>query len=231
MTSLRLAMVGILCAISVAAASEEFEPVPPRPEGWGGPDPKQVLNGCPDVNGTFKQVPNVVEFDSKRGQSSLAAGKRGDFFGLFVHPRVLSMGIPKGEPLVTPVPPDPPIAIFQQPSAEMFEIITYSFDGKREYKSVFEKGKGDFICKDGFIEILFKKYEGYAEGRSYRISSIRRFTRMADGALLFYEQHSTWSREALFLPKVQSDTATCVSTNSTTKQKTKDEWMAVGGNG
>lgn len=198
MTSFRLAMIGILWAISVAAASEEFEPVPPRPEGWGEPDPNHVLDGCPNISGTFKRVPDVVEIDQKNGRSAVVSGTTGDFAGLIVHPRVESLGVPRGESIVKVLSPDRPRISFKQPSADLFEVARYSIDGTKEFRSVFDREKGDFVCKDGFIEILFKKYEGYAEGRSYRISSIRRFTRMADGALLFYEQHSTWSREALF---------------------------------
>lgn len=209
--SLRAAVMAAvwLALISVAqgaTGSERFEPLPLPPEAWGRPDPMQVQNGCPKVTGSYKVVPDVYEAKGENRRLEAAVGERVDFIRLFVHPRRVSSGksISQVQVLPQPVPPEKLAITLEQKSSDEFSLVSYSFDGRREFRAVFDRAQQDFICKDGYIEISFKPVEEHADGRTYRIDSYRRFTRTTDGALLFYEQHRTWSREALVFTRSET---------------------------
>lgn len=196
----------LMSAAQGATESERFDPVPAFPDAWGRRDSTKLQDGCPDVSGSYKLVPEVYEAKRENSRLESIVGKRGDFIGIFIHPRRISAwtSVSRVKTLSPPVSEEKLAITLEQPSTNEFNLTYYSFDGRREFRVLFDRSQNDFVCKDGYIEISFKPVEEHAEGRTYRIDAYRRFTRMADGALLFYEQHRTWSREALVFTKSET---------------------------
>jgi hypothetical protein len=179
-----IAMLALLAAC--ASATEllsnkvEFEPMHELPEEWGSfSDAVDVSGNCPFVAGMYSAIADIVEYQN--GKSVVKTGNEWDCFSLFIGP-LDANGTDTDEAgninRISLSQPDSRSLVLRAPVSEGQSQVTYRLT----------IGPGKLECRNGFFELPREVANYMAEGSALNYQSMRRFSTLKDGSLVYYEQ-------------------------------------------
>lgn len=187
MTSLRA--VALACCVLIAGCATleagagsrvPFEPVADLPAGWGDYAPQ--ISGdenCPDVAGDYRMTADIVT--TRKGVAQESTSDTFVYFRLFVGPL---QGVDGGRK----VDDRAPMLSLEQPDADTLVLRARIPDAGKQNSWRFSVESGRLRCSDGFFHLPVEEVTGIIEGATLNYQNNRRFTKLNDGSLVYYEQ-------------------------------------------
>lgn len=153
----QLIFVAILCGCS-ATPIVEIPEQPELPAEWGNYALHMIVESeCPDVQGTYKNLPKIITFNGSERSDSI--GKDFDFFSLF--PVYLGSESVKQS---LAKPESRSFLKLEQPSPNLLVLTIEGEDRRDSVMYEFRREEGDFECVGGFVEFPVTSTYGTGEG-------------------------------------------------------------------
>jgi hypothetical protein len=162
------------------------------PNGWGVPAAQRIAGSdCPSVEGLY-DTESIERIRNVEHGALDDPGPNG-WRMLFRHPRIMDKSVRTETTFRNGVRAH--YLRILQPSPEKLEVHRTFIDGNGVVTYYFDRGQGDFDCRDSFI--LLKPI--VTDQTGYFSKNMSRLTRTQDGSLVYYENIETRRREMIFI--------------------------------